>query len=169
MKSFLRLPLLILGLVSIVAVSGCNSFSKKRDYDPTVARFLLEAAPGEAFAATTLPVSGVQIAVDSKPVITEFDIINVQLAKSDMGQFLLFQLTPEAARDLYRFTGNNQGRRLVLTINGKAVGARQIDRPFGTGSVATFVEISDDLLPALIKNINGTSDEIQKEIAKNKS
>jgi hypothetical protein len=169
MKSFLRIPLLVLGLVSLFVMSGCNSFSKKRDYDPTVARFFLEAAEGDAFASATLPVSGVKIAVNSKPVIAEFDIVHVQLAKSDMGQFLLFQLTPDAARDLYRFTGDNQGRRLVLTINDKAVGARQIDRPFGMGAVATFVEIPDDLLPTLVKNLNGTSDEIQKEIVKKKS
>ncbi len=156
----------MLGLAAIFTATGCNTHSKK-NYVPEVVRFFLEAAPNDGFASATLPVSGVQIAINNKPVILEVDIVSVQLAKSDMGQFLFFQLTPEASRDLYRMTGNNQGHRLVLAINGKPVGARLIDRPFSTGSIATFAEIPDEMLPELVKNINATCADLQKEIAKN--
>ncbi len=168
-KSLLRFSFLVFGLVTVLFVAGCNSSTKKRDYEMTAARFFIEASEGDAFASATLPISGVRVTLNNKPMITEFDIVSVEAAKSDMGQFLVFQLTPEAARDLYRFTGDNQGKRLVLAINGRALGARVIDRPFGAGSIAIFAELPEDQLPALIKNINGTSADIQKEIAKQKS
>ena len=167
-SSLLRLSFFMLGLITVFTVTGCQSSSKKRDYEPNVARFYLEVSDSEVFASATLPISGVRVAVNSKPVITEFDIVSVEMAQSDFGTFLMFQLTSDAARDLYRLTGNNQGRRMVLTINGRPVGARQIDGPFGSGSIAVFVEVPDDLLPALVKNLNKTSEDIQKEKAKQK-
>lgn len=169
MKNLIRLPFVVFGVFALLVASGCNGISKKRDFEPTQARFYLEDTDDNAFASATLPVSGVKIALNNKPIIVEFDIVHVEIARSDMGQFLIFQLTPEAARDLYRFTASNQGRRLVLVINGKPVGARQIDRPFGGGAIAIFTEVPDEALPALVKNLNGTSDEIQKEIANQKS
>ena len=92
----------------------------------------------------------------------------MQLAHADLGDFLVFSLTQDASRDVYRLTGNNQGKRLVLFINDKPVGARMIDRAFNTGAIAIFVAIPDDLLPALVKNLNATSVDIQKEIEKAK-
>ena len=166
MKLLCRFLLSLLGLAALFATAGCNT--SKKNYIPEVVRFYLESAPGDAFASATLPISGTQIAINNKPVIVEVDITAVQLAKADMGQFLLFQLTPDASRDIYRLTASNQGRRLVLTINGNPLGARQIDRPFSTGSIATFVELPDSVLPELVKNINGTSTDLQKEIAKEK-
>lgn len=158
----------ILLLSALLAIAGCNSSTKKKDFESTVARFLIEANEGDAFASVTLPVSGVQIAVNNKPVVTEFDFVGVELAQSDLGKFLVFHLTGDAARDIYRVTGNNQGRRLVLFINGKPVGARMIDRAFNTGSIAVFAAIPEELLPELAKNLNATSEDIQKEIAKAK-
>ena len=133
------------------------------------ARFFVETSDNDGFASAVLPISGVKISVNSKPIITEFDIVHVDVAKSDMGQFLVFQLTADAARDLYRYTGDNQGRRLVLAINGRALGARLIDHPFSSGAIAIFAEVPDEELPKLVKNLNGTSADIQKQIAKQKS
>ena len=168
-KLLMRLFLAVLGVLTVFSVTGCNSASSKKDYDMTAARFFLEATEGDTFASAVLPISGVRVAINSKPIITEFDIVHVEVAQSDLGKFLMFQLTPEAARDLYRKTGENQGRRLLLAINGRAVGARQIDRPFDSGSIAIFAEIPEDQLPALVKNLNSMSIDIQKEIAKQKS
>ena len=170
MKKLLLLSsLAAVALATVFSLAGCNSISEKHDYKTSVVRFFLEDPAGNSFATAILPISGVKIAVNSKPVFTEFDITSVELGKSDLGQFLVFQLTTDAARDLYRLTGDNQGRRLVLTINGRALGARQIDRPFGSGSIAVFAEVPDDLLPELVKDINGTSADIQKALAKQKS
>ncbi len=162
----LRLSLFLLGLVAVFAVSGCNSFSSTKDYTPTAARFYIEASDGDAFASAVLPVSGARVSVSNKPFITEADIVHVDVEQSDMGRYLVFHLTPSATRDLYRFTGNNQGRRIVVAINGIPLGARQIDAPFNGGYIAMFVEIPEDQLPLLIKNLNGTSTEIQKAAAK---
>lgn len=140
---------------------GCHT--APRDYTPTAARFYLEADGGTTL---TLPQSGVRIAVAAKPVISEFDVVNVEIAQVELGRCLLFQLTPSAARDLYRLTASHQGRRLVLTLDGRAVGARRIDGPFGDGTVLIFVELPDDQLPALVRNLKLTSGELQRAAAK---
>ncbi len=169
MKHPLRSSFFIVILAALFAVAGCNTSTKKKDFDPTVARFFLEASERDAFASVTLPVSGVQIAINNKPVVTEYDFSGVQLAQSDLGKFLVFILTGDAARDVYRVTGNNQGKRLVLFINDKPVGARMIDRAFNTNSIAVFAAIPEELLPELVKNLNATSVDIQKQLEKAKN
>jgi len=162
----LRLSLFLLCLVAVFAVSGCNSFSSTKDYTPTAARFYIEASDGDAFASAVLPISGVRVSVSNKPFITEIDIVHVDVVVSDLGRYLAFQLTPSATRDLYRLTGNNQGRRIVVAINGIPLGVRPIDAPFNGGYIAMFVEVPDDQLPLLLKNLNGTSADIQKAASK---
>ena len=168
MKHPVRFLSVIFSLTALLAVVGCNTSSKKKYYDTMNARFLIEANERESFATVTLPVSGVQIAVNNKPIVTEFDYTGVSLAQSDLGKFLVFNLTADAARDLYRITGSNQGKRLVLFINEKPVGARMIDGAFNTGSLAVFAALPDETLPELVKNLDGTSVEMQKKIAKAK-
>lgn len=168
MKYPQRLAFLLLGLAALLVTAACNTSTKKKDYDITVARFYMEANEGESFASVTLPVSGVQIALNSKPVVTEYDFVAVQVAESDLGKFLVFTLTADAARDIYRITGSNQGKRLVLFINDKPVGARVIDRPFATGAISVFAALPDELLIDLAKNMHATSVDIQKQIAKAK-
>jgi len=145
-------------------VVACET-APHRDYAPTTARFFLESANGEG-GRVTLPQSGVRIAVAPKPVFTEFDVVNVEIAEVELGKCLMFQLTPAAARDLYRLTGANQGRRLVLTLNGVARGARRIDRPFDGGTILVFVETPDEKLPALVENLRKTAADLQRELAK---
>jgi len=168
MKKPLLSVFLVLAFAALFAGSGCNTSTKKKDFVPTVARFYLEATEGDAFASVTLPVSGVQIAVNNKPIVTEYDFTGVDLAQSDLGRFLVFSLTGEAARDVYRTTGNNQGKRLVLFINDKPVGARMINGAFNTGTIAVFAALPDEVLPELVKNLNGTSVDLQKKIEKAK-
>ncbi|MDF3056069.1 MAG: hypothetical protein K0R17_284 [Rariglobus sp.] len=169
---FMKHPLISCLFISVVAafvaVVGCNTSTKKKDHATTVARFFLEASEGDAFASVTLPVSGVKIAINNKPVITEYDFTGVQLAESDLGKFLVFSLTGDAARDVYRVTGTNQGKRLVLFINDKPVGARIIDKVFNTGAISVFAAIPEELLPELTKNLNATSADIQEQLEKAK-
>jgi hypothetical protein len=154
------------GLLLAVAVgSGCAT-TKPVDYTPTQARLFLESADANA-PTVKLPRSGVVIAVSSKAVITEGDIINAEVVQVELGRCLLLQVTPTAARDLYRLTGSNQGRRLVLTLNDVALGARQIDRPFDEGAVMIFVELSDADLATLAVDLKRTSAELQKAIKRN--
>lgn len=169
MKHPLRFTFLVVTLAALFVAAGCKSSTKKKDFEVTVARFFMEANEGDNFASVTLPVSGVQIALNSKPVVTEYDFTGVQIAESDLGKFLVFNLTSDATRDVYRVTGNNQGKRLVLFINDKPVGARIIDRPFNTGAISVFAALPDDLLKELAKNMNETSIDIQKQIEKAKN
>jgi len=153
--------LLAFGALALLA-GGCRS-SAKRDYAPTIARFMLEARPDEAGTPVTLPQSGVQLTVLRKPVFAEFDVVNVELVQVALGKCLLFQLTPAAARDLYRLTGSNQGRRLVLVLNDAPIGARRIDGAWTDGSILTFLELPDGELVTLVRSLKRTSADIQKE------
>ena len=149
-------------------LAGCNSLGEpSRSFTPTYARFFLESNASDA-AAVELPVSGVRVSVGAKPVFTEGDVATVELVQVDLGRCLMFQLTPAAARDLYRVTGANQGRRLVLLLNQVPVGARRIDAPLTDGQVLMFVEVSDAALPVLVANLKMTAAELQRAAARQK-
>lgn len=133
-------------------------------YPDRGAVFLEEAAARTVSA--TLPQSGVRVMIGPKPVLTEGDIVNVELMQVELGKCLMFQLTPAAARDLYRISGSNQGRRLVLFVNDVAVGARRMEGPLAEGRVFVFVEMADAALPGLVENIKKTSVALQRAAAR---
>jgi hypothetical protein len=85
---------------------------------------------------------------------------------NEFGKSLAFQLTPQAGRDLYRLTASNQGLRLVTVVNSVAIGARRIERPWADGYILTYVELPDDKLEKLAKDITGTSKDSQKDMDK---
>jgi len=136
------------------ALAGCQSVPPKVS-TPELARFYLESSDGVG-EQVTLPQSGVQILIQPKPVITEYDIVNVELARVELGECLVFELAPAAARDLSRLTAANQGRRLVLLLGGVPFGARYIAKPFDRGTVLIFIEVPDAALPALVANLKET-------------
>ena len=155
-------------LTVLLFAAGCDSLdSTTRDFTPTLARFFLETNNTGA-STVVLPISGVRVAIGDKPIFTEGDIVDVDLAQVDLGRCLLFHLTPSAARDLYRFSGANQGRRLVLVLNNVPIGARRIDSPINDGAVFVFAEVSDADLPVLATNLKKTSAELQRAIARKK-
>lgn len=154
--------LLLLGVAC--GLAGCQTKPKK-DFVPVIARFVLEANSGRT-SELVLPVSGVKIQVMPKPVFSEFDLVNVEEAQVELGRCLLFQLSPAAGRDLYRLSAANQGRRLVLLLDGRAVGARVIERPLEGGEIFTFVEIPDAELPVLVERLKRTTQELRREAAK---
>src|SRR5687768_13212466 len=134
-----RLALGVVGVGILLAGLGCQSSAAPRDYTAMAARFFLEAANTDG-TPVILPQSGVRLSVNSKPVITEGDIINVELVQVDLGKCLLIQLTPSATRDFYRLSVTHQGRRLVMTIDGETVGARRLDGVITNGVIYVFVE-----------------------------
>ena len=146
-------------IAALVLLAGCQS-AAPRDFTPTYARFYLESTDPRV-VPITLPKSGVKLSLAATPVLTEGDIVNVETVQVDLGRCLLFQLTPAATRDLYRFSVVNQGGRLALTINGAAFGARRIDGPIADGRVFVFAEIDDASLPTLVENLKKTSAEVQ--------
>lgn len=154
-----------LALMSLLALSACNS-TRKVEPTSAVARFVIEADAGQPAVTLVLPVSGVTLRVQPKPVITEFDIIGVAEAQVEMGRCLAFRLSGSAARDLYRLTGTNIGSRLVLLVDGQPLGARVIDRPMEGGVIFIFAEVPDANLPELVKNLNHTVALLQEQVAK---
>ncbi|MEO5958264.1 MAG: hypothetical protein ABIZ49_00830 [Opitutaceae bacterium] len=151
--------------VVALAFSGCAAVAPALTYTPTYGRFFLELAD-EGSTTVVLPKSGTRIAINPKPVFTENDVSGVELMQVDLGRCLMFQFTPAAARDLYRLSASNQGRRLVLMLNGVAVGARRLDGPLGEGTLLTFVERPDEELPALVENLKKSAAAVQREIAR---
>ena len=129
------------------------------------ARFFLESSSGDG-TPVMLPQSGVRLTVNSKPVITEGDIVNVELVQVDLGKCLLVQLTPSATRDFYRMSVSHQGRRLVLLVNDNPLGARRIDGAITNGVVYVFVEIPESDLPVLVDNLKKSSVAMQRELAR---
>ena len=67
-------------------------------------------------------------------------------------------------RDFYRSSVLKQGKRLVLLVNGQAIGTRKIDRPVADGSLLIFLEMPDEDLPDVAKNIQRTLLEVQKKL-----
>lgn len=145
----------------VLLVAAACSTTPKAGEPPKLARFFLESASGQG-ATAVLPQSEATIVVSIKPVLTEFDVTGVEIAEVEMGKCLLFQLTPAAARDLYRLSASNQGRRIVLIVDGQALGARRIDRPIEEGVLLIFVETADSALPALQSALRKTAEELQR-------
>ena len=160
----MSVSLFITAMMALTALSfsGCQS-KAPTDFSPTHARLFLESTDARG-PTKTLPKSGVVISIGTKAMITEVDIVNAEVAQVDLGRCLMLQLTPAATRDLYRLTGSNQGKRLVLTLNDVPVGARKIDAPFTDGTLFIFVEMTDAQLESLVRDLKRTSFEIQKDI-----
>ncbi len=156
---FFRRILLFLGLAFL---SGCQTTPPDPMNDPLVARLYLEARPGEAGVQVQLPVSKLGITVNPKPVFVETDIIDSELIRVDLGWCMLIRFTPAAARDLYRLTAGNIGRRLVLTFNDQPAAARRIDQVMAEGGLLIFVEVNDVNLPPLVERLKRTSADIAK-------
>lgn len=165
----MKFPRLLLSCVTVAAallLGACASSGKKKDYPPAVARFLIESAPGEAGVTIQLPKSGSTIQVSPKSYFTEYDIQKCDVLDGELGKCLVFKFTEQAARDLYRMSATNQGRRIVTAVNAVAIGARLMDRPIGDGYLVTYVETDEKELVELAKNITKTSLDAQEELKK---
>ena len=161
----MRLCAMVLAGGLIGLASGCQSAPEAKNYTTVSARFFLESGSADGMPLT-LPQSGVRVTVNGKPVVSEGDIINVELVQVDLGKCLLFQLSPSASRDFYRMSVTHQGRRLVLLLDGVPMGARRIDGAITNGSVFVFVEVPESDLPALVDNLKKSSVAMQRELAR---
>lgn len=163
--SALRQRLWVLGGLGVMLLAGCSSAKKPRDFVPMAVRFHLETAGGEG-VPFALPQSGVVLALNQKPVLTEGDVANVELVQVDLGRCVMFQLTPAATRDFYRLSVTHQGRRLALLLDGVPAGARRIDGAIADGVLFMFLERPDEMLPALVDNLRKNAAAVQREIAR---
>ena len=148
-------------LLLILSLGGCTT-APVVPAKPILARFFLESG-GEPGAVVVLPVSESRIVIAMKPVFTEFDLARVEIARVELGQCLLFQLTPAAARDLHRLAVSHRGQRLVLMIDGHPMGARRIEEPIMAGDLYLFIEGPDGSLPELQQRLQATALRLLRE------
>lgn len=151
-------------LLSSGCFKGVYGFKNKVE-NMQVPRLMIESR-GMNYAGTgevelTLPKSGSVIRVESKPIVNEFDIINAELVKVDMGLALMLQLTDTGRRELYRRSVTNKGNRVVLTSNNSAIGARVLDGAITDGKLYTFVEIEDEELGQFVLDLKASIAELQ--------
>lgn len=159
-RAFYIILCMILGLA---AFSGCKKDKKLEN--ATIPRLLVETRGvnygDPSGQVVTLPISRSSVAVQRDPLVNEFEIVNAEVVKVDAGMALLIQTTDKGGRDLYRGSVSNMGSRIVLMINGNAVGARRIDGAIRDGIFYTFVELPDEALPELVANIKETLIQLQ--------
>ncbi|HAV12099.1 MAG TPA: hypothetical protein DCX06_01200 [Opitutae bacterium] len=110
-----------------------------------------------------LPLSRTKINLHQEPVVNEFEVINIDLVKVEMGMAILIYTTERGARALYRASVTNNGNRMVLMINGNPVGARRIDGAIQDGKFYTFVELPDDELEQFVLDVKDTITQLQAE------
>lgn len=143
---------------------GIYGFKNKVE-NMQVPRLMIESRgmdyPGSRGMTLTLPISGSTIQVESQPIVNEFDIINAEMVKVDMGLALMLQLTDKGRRELYRRSITNNGNRIVLTSNGEAIAARALDGAITDGKFYTFVEIEDDELGQFVLDLKASIAELQ--------
>ena len=160
----MRIIHLLLPVIALV-LSGCNK-DKLDAEDLKVPRLMVEAR-GVQYGAlggnvVKLPKGGTRIAIQKEPMVSEFDIVNVELVKVDLGLAILLQLSDRGARALYRGTVTNMGGRIVFSVNGNALGARRIDTAITDGNYYTFVEIDDEELGQLVLDLKKSIIALQK-------
>lgn len=154
-------------LLGASLLAGCQSTaSTPPPYAPMIARFYLETRPDEIGVPVTLPQSGITLTVAAKPVLVEYDVVNAEIVQVELGRCLMVQLSPAAARDLYRLSVSAIGRRLVLSLNDQVLGARRIENAMADGVVLVFVEMPDEQLPSIVERIKRTSADLAEAAQK---
>ncbi|MCH6255776.1 hypothetical protein MLD52_04410 [Puniceicoccaceae bacterium K14] len=147
-------------------LAGCSTMNGGLDPEKAlIPRFVFEELSNEGYAnLAILPISDVRIPVKNEASISEYDILDVSAVDTEYGKCLQFNLTPAASRDFYRESVSNQGRRLVLLVNGKAMGVRRVDGANDSGTIYIFAEIAEEDLVEYAKEMKGTILEIRKRL-----
>lgn len=114
--------------------------------------------------AMRMPKSGTVVEVFKEPLISEFEIVNAELVKVELGMALLLQLSDRGARSLYRASVTNNGSRMVVAINGNPIGFRRVDGPINDGNFYCFVEMSDQALSDLVLDLKDSIFYLQNKV-----
>lgn len=153
---------------AIFLLAACQSSSPPpASSAPLIARFYLETIADETAVTMRLPQSGISLRISPKPVFSEYDIIDAEVARVELGLCVLVKLTPAATRDLYRLSVPAQGRRLVLSLNDVFLGVHRIERAMADGVVPVFLEVPDEQLPDIVKQLKNTSADLARVGQKN--
>ena len=147
--------------LGVCLLCGCKKEQELKNL--SLPRLMIETrGSGNLKTGVKLPISGTKINIQDQPLVDEFNVLNVELVKVDMGLALLVQVSAQGSRSLYRGSISNMGGRIVLMINGNAIGARRIDGPIEDGNFFTFVEVSDEELGKLVFDIKASLSSIKK-------
>lgn len=147
----------------LLLLNGCQTAEPSPLDQTLIARFFMEVRPGTAGVTVQLPVSKVVLNINPKPVLVEYDIVNVEFAKVDLGWCLYFEFSPAAARDFYRLSAANLGGRLLLSLNDNPIGVRRLDQPIADGGLFIFLEVPNEDLPPIAERLKRTSAAIAKK------
>lgn len=154
--------------IALLLFTGClNSIEGyKNDIENMqVPRLMIESRGmsygGSGVSSVTLPISGSSIKLEREPIVAEYDIINVEMVKVDLGLALMIQVTDKASRELYRRSVTHAGSRVVFTCNDQAIGARRLTGVIEDGLWYTFVEIPDDELGQFVLDLKASIAELQ--------
>ena len=152
-------------LVSAVCfLAGCES-TRLDQGEYARARFFLESFAGSGQASVvTLPVSRIQVPVESQAIVSEYDYLSVEAVDVDLGRCLAFTLKPAAAREFYQISVGDQGKRLVLVVEGQPLGVLLIGGPIADGRIFVFPELGDDRLMELARKLKETNIDIQRKL-----
>lgn len=162
-RTFMKtiINLLAVALFALV-FTGC----KEKDPTHTVRFFIENPSAGRTGVwakPMTMEDSGLTYYVKPDPLLTEANITNIQLVKVQSGHMaFLFHLDEFGSRALYRASVSDNGRMLILTINGKAVGARQLDGAISDGRLYTFTELPDAEMEKLYNELVENTTKVQE-------
>ena len=163
----MRLINLLLFFTSLVICLFCGCKKELSSKDLFLPRLMIESRGvdygGMKSTTVTLPISGTSINIQDQPLVNELDILNVEMVKVDLGVALLVQVSTQASRALYRGSISNMGGRIVLMVNGNAIGARRIDGAIEDGNFYTFVEVDDEELGKLVFDIKASLASIKRK------
>jgi hypothetical protein len=123
----------------------------------TPARGTDAASAGDSAAAVVLPQSAVRIAVRPDPALGSGDFAALAIADRGLGRGLLFTLNADGVRRFADLSSREKGRRLVLMSGDRALGVRRLDTAAAGGEVLVFVEVADEDLPALLRELKSVA------------
>ncbi|MGB0290416.1 MAG: hypothetical protein ACPGH0_02610 [Opitutales bacterium] len=152
MKIEMRIKFILVLVLPLLILCGCRKEVAPENLK--VPRLYLEGRTMNYGAITparmVMPKSGTLIEVMKEPLVNEFEIVNAEMVKVELGMALSLQLSDRAARNLYRASVVNTGNRVVVTINGNPVGFRRLDGAIIDGNFYSFVEMNDTALGELV-------------------
>lgn len=135
-----------------VVLGSCRSVAPEPNRPTADIRIFVESTAATA-EPLVLPQSGVRIGVAPQPVLTAQDLDSIDVAQAEFGPCLLFRAKSAAQPALQHVAEEGRGRRLVLVVNGRALGARRIDTAFADGRVFIFVEVPESDLASLVAEL----------------
>lgn len=158
----MRAVVFILGLFGLLA--GCQSTQAPAPGAAGgVARFYLESLSDESGTVVQLAGSDMTLTVLRRPVLTEYDIVAVDVISDETGAALRFRFTPEAAVDLQRMSVARISRRLVLLVNGDARGIVRLVGEIPNGELVVPVAGEAAQLQELAARIQRHSEALSRE------